>query len=132
MKKFLTWFIVVVVAVIAIFFYFRFYFVYKEGETEGQLNYVVRSGFLFKTFEGKMIQVGFTSKTVNGAVQSNELKFSVVGDSVAQKLMRLGTGVVKLHYKQYIGSLPWRGDSRFVVDSIISIQPGVGTGSFPQ
>ena len=28
---------------------------------------------------------------------------------------------VELHYKEYIGSIPWRGYSEFVVDSIVAI-----------
>ena len=37
--------------------------------------------------------------------------------------------VVELHYKEYFGSLPWRGFTKYIVDSIISsrsmIQPMV-------
>ena len=29
---------------------------------------------------------------------------------------------VELHYKEYLGSVPWRGYSAFVVDSVIAIQ----------
>jgi hypothetical protein len=57
-----------------------------------------------------------------GALQSHEFNFSVDNDSVAVKLMVNSSKMVELHYKQYFGSLPWRGNSRFVVDSIISIQ----------
>ena len=131
MKKFLTWFIIIIAGVILCFFYFRFYLVIGRGVSAGELNYVVQSGVIFKTYEGKMIQAGFASKTA-GALQSNEFKFSVVGDSIARKLMLSGSKTVELHYKQYFGSLPWRGNSRFVVDSIIAIQPGTGPSAFPQ
>jgi len=62
-------------------------------------------------------------------MQSHEFPFSVVNDSVAQRLMLNSSKIVELHYKEYIGGLPWRGDSRYVVDSIISIQPGTGPSS---
>jgi hypothetical protein len=131
MKKIVTWITIIIVVVIVGFFYFRFFFVYGQGVSAGELNYVVKSGYLFKTYEGKMIQVGFGSKMA-GALQSHEFNFSVVGDSVAQRLMLSGSKTVELHYKEYFGGLPWRGDSRFVVDSIIAINAGVGPSSFPQ
>jgi hypothetical protein len=125
MKKIVTGLTIVIILIIAGFFYYRFFFVYGSGVSAGQLNYVVRSGVVFKTYEGKMIQAGFGSK-VAGAMQSHEFPFSVVNDSVAEKLMLNSSKTVELHYKEYIGSLPWRGDSRYVVDSIISISPGTG------
>jgi hypothetical protein len=131
MKKIVTWLTIVIVVLIAGFFYWRFYFVYGSGVTAGQLNFVVRRGVVFKTYEGKMIQSGFASKQA-GALQSNVFNFSVVDEAVASKLMLNGSKNVELHYKEYIGGLPWRGDSRFVVDSIISIAPGAGATPFPQ
>jgi len=128
MKKIVTGLTIVIVLVIVGFIYYRFYFVYGTGVSAGQLNYVVKSGLVFKTYEGKMIQAGFGSK-VAGAMQSHEFPFSVVNDSVAQRLMLNSSKIVELHYKEYIGGLPWRGDSRYVVDSIISIQPGTGPSS---
>lgn len=124
MKKIVTILTIVIALIIVGFIYYRFYFVYGTGVSAGQLNYVVRSGVLFKTYEGKMIQAGFGSK-VAGAMQSHEFQFSVDNDSVAQRLMLNSAKTVELHYKEYIGGLPWRGDSRYVVDSIISISPGM-------
>jgi hypothetical protein len=34
---------------------------------------------------------------------------------------------MELHYKEYLGALPWRGMSKYVVDSIISIQRPANT-----
>ena len=34
----------------------------------------------------------------------------------------IDTGV-KLHWKRYLGTLPWRGNSQFIVDSIYSSRP---------
>ena len=33
-----------------------------------------------------------------------------------------GGKMVQLHYKEYFGTLPWRGYTKFVVDSIVSIE----------
>lgn len=101
--------------------YFNYYFVFGEGVKAGELNYLVRKGYVFKTYEGKMIQTGFRAQTA-GAIQSYEFVFSVENKAVADSLMRSSGKVVELHYKEYIGTLPWRGVNKFVVDSIVSVK----------
>jgi hypothetical protein len=122
MKKFLGIASVVLVIGLAIFIYFRYYFVFGEGVKAGELNYIVKKGYVFKTYEGKLIQNGLRSKAPN-TVQSYEFVFSVDDEQVAQKLMVSSGKNVELHYKEYIGKIPWRGYSEFVVDSIIAITP---------
>jgi hypothetical protein len=106
------------VLVIAVYLFFKFGFVYSEGVNEGDINYFQKEGFVFKTYEGKMIQTGLKSKTTSGAVQSNEFRFSVDDERVAQKIMEGSNTNVKLHWHRYLGTLPWRGNSQFVVDSV--------------
>jgi type IV secretory pathway VirD2 relaxase len=102
--------------------YFKFFFVYSEGTNEGDINYIQREGYLFKTYEGKMIQTGYKSNAESGSIQSNEFKFSVVDERVAEQIDAHSSRQVKLHWKRYLGTLPWRGNSMFVVDSIISVR----------
>ncbi len=111
-------FILAVVA-LAVFFYFRFYFVFGEGVKSGELNYVVYKGVLFKTYEGKLIQSGIRSQAA-GSIQSYEFEFSVDNERVAKELMLQSGNIVELHYKEYFGKLPWRGFTKFIVDSIVS------------
>jgi hypothetical protein len=120
MKKFLRIAAWVIAAGLVIFILVRYYFVFGEGVKAGELNYVVKKGFIFKTYEGKLIQNGLRSKAPN-TVQSYEFEFSVSNEAVAQKLMLNSGKNVELHYKEYIGALPWRGYSEFVVDSIVAI-----------
>ena len=94
-------------------------FVFGEGVKSGELNYVVYKGLVFKTYEGKLIQSGIRSKTA-GTIQSYEFEFSVENEALARKLMLLGGKNIELHYKEYFGALPWRGFSKFVVDSIVT------------
>ena len=103
------------------FVYFKFFFVYSEGTNEGDINYLQREGFIFKTYEGKMIQTGYNSHNTSSTIQSNEFKFSVVDERVAQQIDNNSSRQIKLHWKRYLGTLPWRGNSQFVVDSIISV-----------
>lgn len=119
MKKIGLWTLGVLLLLLAIFCYFRFWFVFGEGVKSGELNYVVRKGVLFKTYEGRLIQSGIRSKTA-GAVGSYEFEFSVVDRALAERLMLLGGRTLELHYKEYFGALPWRGFTKFVVDSIIA------------
>ena len=104
------------------FVYFKFFFVYSEGTNEGDINYFQREGFIFKTYEGKMIQTGYNSHNTSATIQSNEFKFSVVDERVAQQIDNNSSRQIKLHWKRYLGTLPWRGNSQFVVDSIISVR----------
>lgn len=121
-RKWLGITISIIILVLAVFVYVRFYFVWGEGVKNGQLNYVVYKGYVFKTYEGKLIQAGLRSGNVGG-IQSNEFEFSVVDKSIAEELMHAGGYEVDLHYKEYLGTLPWRGHSKYVVDSIISLKP---------
>jgi hypothetical protein len=121
-KKGLGIFLGIVVIALAMFIYVRFYYAFGEGVKAGQLNYVVYKGYVFKTYEGKLIQSGLKSGSTTGQIQSNEFIFSVSDKAVAEKLMMAGGQEVDLHYKEYLGTLPWRGYSKYVVDSIIAIK----------
>ena len=121
--KVLTWASVIGVLIIAGYIFFKFCFVYAEGVNEGDINYFQKEGYIFKTYEGKMVQTGLKNTKVQGSIQSNEFKFSVVKESVAKQLEEgSGTGV-KLHWKRYKGTLPWRGNSQFIVDSVYTASP---------
>lgn len=100
--------------------YFRYYWVFGTGVKAGELNYVVHKGVLFKTYEGKMIQTGIRSQA--GTLQSFEFIFSVEDKAVADQLMANSGNQFNLHYREYVAALPWRGHSKYVVDSIISME----------
>ena len=113
-------FLLVVLFIGAGWFWWKFYFVFGEGSKSGELNYMVRKGYIFKTYEGKLIQSGFRSRTPN-TVQSFDFDLSVEDERIARELMTHDGKLFNLHYKEYNGTLPWRGYSRYVVDSIISM-----------
>ena len=118
--KIIGWTTAIILLALAAFIYIKFCFVYSEGVNEGDINYFQKEGFLFKTYEGKMIQTGLKSSKSQGAIQSNEFKFSVVDERIARKIEEGSNTGVKLHWKRYLGTLPWRGNSQFIVDSIYS------------
>jgi hypothetical protein len=120
-KKFLRWFgFILILAIIGVLWW-KYYFVFGEGVKSGELNYLVKKGNLFKTYEGKLIQSGFRSNTPGG-IQSYEFEFSVVDDSIAVIMMNNSGNYFDLHYKEYKGVVPWRGHSAYVVDKIVSMK----------
>ena|SRR5438045_122810 len=121
-KKILTTTLLIIILIGFIVFWWNYLFVFGEGVKSGQLNYVVKKGNLFKTYEGKLIQSGIRSQQA-GTIQSYEFEFSVADDSLANVLMNNSGNYYDLHYKEYKHALPWRGFSPFVVDKIIRMQP---------
>ncbi|MDR0829618.1 MAG: hypothetical protein LBN95_05865 [Prevotellaceae bacterium] len=114
---------IVIVLALAAFFYVRYYFVFGEGVKAGELNYIVKKGYVFKTYEGMLIQSGFRSKT--GTIQSIEFKFSVEDKAVFDTLSHNSGNTMQLHYHEYLATLPWRGVSIFVVDKIEFIDKNI-------
>ena len=121
-RKILVTLSILIVLVAAGFVFFKFYFVFGSGVKAGELNFFVYKGYVFKTYEGRLIQAGYNSKNSNATIQSNEFNFSVKKQSVADQLERCAGKRVELHYKEYLGTLPWRGMSKYVVDSVYSVE----------
>jgi hypothetical protein len=121
-KKFLTTLLIILILVGIGLFWWNYLFVFGEGVKSGQLNYVVKKGNLFKTYEGKLIQSGIRSQSA-GSIQSYEFEFSIADDSLANILMNNSGNYYDLHYKEYKHALPWRGFSPYIVDKIVRMQP---------
>lgn len=125
MGRFLTIIIVAILLIGGGIFYWRYFWVFGEGVKSGELNYVVRKGYIFKTYEGKLIQSGFKGGMA-GSIQSYEFEFSVGDKRIAEELMTNSGKEFELHYKEYLGALPWRGNTKYVVDSILSMKGDPG------
>lgn len=121
--KIITWIAAILIVAAAAAVYFKFFFVFGEGVKAGELNQIVYKGWVWKTYEGRLIQTGFNSgSSGNGKIQSNEFNFSVVDKAVADSLMQCSGKLVKLHYVEYNGKLPWRGMQKHIVDGILSVE----------
>jgi hypothetical protein len=121
MKKFIAITVTTIILLLGIFTWWHYYKVFGEGVKAGQLNFFVKKGYIFKTYEGKMILTGFKAGPLGG-MQSNEFEFSVQKESVAGQLMRNAGKTFELHYQEFSGRIPWRGNTVFVVDSIWSMK----------
>lgn len=108
--------ILVILAALAGFLYFKFWWVFSDGTKTGELNSLTYTGYVFKTYEGEIILTGYGNKNASGQVQSKNFKFSVQDPEVAEQLKSMTGMKVTVHYKEYKGSLPWRGYEKAIVD----------------
>ncbi len=104
------------------FFWYKYMFVFGEGVKSGYLNYAVKKGTIFKTYEGKLIQEGFGQSKANGNLTSYEFEFSVDNDEIFRQLETNSGKHFDLHYKEYNGVLPWRGNTKYVVDKVVNMK----------
>lgn len=104
-----------------VFIYFKYFYVFGDGVKSGHLNYAVKKGNIFKTYEGKLIQEGYKSRTA-GVIQSYEFEFSVKSKEIYNILSANSGKLFDLHYKEYHGIVPWRGNTKYIVDSIVSMR----------
>jgi hypothetical protein len=102
--------------------WYRYYFVFGEGVKSGVLNYAVKKGNIFKTYEGKLIQQGFGANSKTGSLTSYEFEFSIEDETIFKQLEMNNGKTFDLHYKEYHGILPWRGNTNYVVDKVINMK----------
>ncbi len=116
-RKIFRTIIIILILGLVIFSYVRFFWVFGTGTKAGTLNTFMKKGYVFKTYEGKIIQSGFRQN-----IQSIDFNFSVVSESVADVLLNNAGQEVEVHYKEYLGALPWRGMEKYVVDSVYQVR----------
>jgi hypothetical protein len=117
MRKFLTRLLIVLVLFVGAFIYWKCFFNYSEGYRAGLLQKFSSRGSLFKTYEGEII-LSSVQSTTNMAISSEKFLFSVTDEEVARKIEKLQGESVVVHYTQKNSTLPWRGDTPYLVDSV--------------
>jgi hypothetical protein len=97
-----------------------FYFGYtSEGFRAGTIIKLSRKGYIFKTYEGEMnLNQGGSSleKFVFSVEESEEGTLKTL-DQVAVTGER-----VKIYYREMILTLPWRGDTNYLVYKVETLQ----------
>lgn len=99
--------------------YWFYYNVYSDGERTGLLTKLSRKGNMFKTYEGEML-IGNFQQAPNVMVPE-KFYFSVKDQAVADTLMKTQGKVVSLKYNQYRKTLPWRGDSEYMITGLVRV-----------
>ncbi|MCO6496056.1 MAG: hypothetical protein J5I50_00185 [Chitinophagaceae bacterium] len=117
MQKVIRTIVVLLILGLGVFVYVRYFWVFGTGTKAGTLNTFMKKGYLFKTYEGKIIQSGFRTN-----IQSIDFNFSVVNENVANILLNNAGKEVELHYKEYLAPLPWRGMEKYIVDSVYEVR----------
>lgn len=113
--------LVAVVLILSGLVWYKYFFVFGEGVKSGYLNYAIKKGYVFKTYEGKIIQEGF-GRGKAGGLTSYEFEFSVEDPEVFKTLEMNSGKNFDLHYKEYNGVLPWRGNTKYIVDKVVSMK----------
>jgi hypothetical protein len=117
-KKILTRVLIVVILIIGSLVYWKYFFTYSEGYRAGLLQKFSSKGTIFKTYEGELI-LSSVQTTTNMAIASEKFFFSVADESVAHNVEKLQGESVVVHYTEKNGTLPWRGDTPYMVDSVM-------------
>lgn len=100
------------------FVYWKYFYNYSDGFRSGLLQKLSHKGNVFKTYEGELVMSSVQS-TSNVAIASEKFFFSVANDSLAKTMMNLEGRKVRVHYQQKNGTLPWRGESQYLVDGFV-------------
>ena len=107
----------VILLVLGGYFFWKYYFTYSSGNRYGLLQKFSHKGNIFKTYEGELILSSVRSNA-NTPLASEKFFFSVTKKDVADKLMNLQGRNVTVHYKEKNGAIAWRGETRYIVDSV--------------
>ena len=113
-KKFMRWFFIIIIFVTSAFVYWKYYYTFSSGLQGGKMQKISYKGNIFKTWEGYLL-ISLTTTDNNISLSTKEFNFSVTSDSIAHVLENYEGKRVKVRYKQKNGTLPWRGDTEYIV-----------------
>lgn len=119
MRKGIFLTVLLVLLIFAGWFYWKYYFTYSDGNRTGLLQKLSHKGNMFKTYEGELVLSSLTTSGVS-SLGTEKFYFSVENKGVAEKLQPFEGQRVTVHYEEKKGTLPWRGDSRYIVDDVKS------------
>jgi len=117
LKRVFRWFVFILCLFIAVFIYWKYFFTYSEGYRAGLLQKFSRKGTIFKTYEGEIILSSVQSNK-EIMLASEKFFFSVKNEKVVRQLDSIQGHFIVIHYEEKNGVLPWRGESRYLVDSV--------------
>jgi len=116
-KRIFKWLVFLVILFLAGFIYWKYFYVYSEGYRAGLLQKFSNKGVFFKTYEGEMI-LSSVASTRDVALASEKFQFTVINKDIVRQFDTLQGLNVIVHYKQMNGAVFWRGDSKYLVDSV--------------
>lgn len=116
-RRVLKWFVTLIIIFLAGFVYWKYFYTYSEGYRAGLLQKFSHKGAFVKTYEGEMI-LSSVASTRDIALASEKFLFTVVNKDLIRQFDTLQGDNIIVHYKQMNGVVFWRGDSKYLVDSV--------------
>ena len=116
MKSFVWKILLVILLIVALLVYWFYFNVYSDGDRKGTLIKLTKKGNVFKTVEGEMWL------SCRQMMNAERFYFSITDKAVADSLANLQDECLQVTYKQHRKSLPWRGDSEYIVTGFKRIQ----------
>ncbi len=109
--------LIIILVLFSGWFYWKYYYTFSDGNRTGMLQKFSHRGNALKTYEGELVLSGLVSNNMT-TMSTEKFYFSVDRKDLSQKLMGLEGQKVVVHYLEKNGALFWRGDTRYIVDSI--------------
>lgn len=104
--------------------YLRWFTPYATNAVQyGYVEDIEHRGLLFKTYEGTILPYKNIMDTTR--VYEGDFVFSTVDPDAAVMLrkMQYANHPVRIVYNKYRSTMPWRGDTRYLVVSVDSVNP---------
>ena len=104
--------------------YIRWFQPYSENAVQyGYVENIEHKGMLFKTFEGTLLPYKNLMDTTR--VYEGDFHFSTTDERVAVTLrkMQYAHRPVRVVFKTYLGRVPWRGDTKYMIVEADSVNP---------
>lgn len=120
MKKFLT-ILILIVLIGTIGYFWVSTWTYSEGSRSGQLIKVTKKGFVFKTYEAQL-NMGGLRTTQNDGLEGNIWDFSIIDETVVEKLNILEGKRVKVTYKERYKAMPWIGKTNYIATDVTELK----------
>jgi hypothetical protein len=116
-RRVFKWFVTLIIIFLAGFIYWKYFYTYSEGYRAGLLQKFSHKGTFVKTYEGEMI-LSSVASTRDIAIASEKFQFTVINKELIRQFDTLQGDNVIVHYRQMNGTVFWRGDSKYLVDSV--------------
>ena len=122
-RRFKVFFISILLIALAVLA-FLIFGTYSSGTRTGYVTKVSNKGVLFKTWEGELNFGFFGGAGSDGKEASTVWYFSVANDDVAKEVAEASESAKKvtLHYREKYVQLSFRGDTKYMVYKVETIE----------
>jgi len=93
---------------------------YSEGTRSGNLIKVSKKGVIFKSFEGQLNLGGISMAS---GLEGNIWSFTMLEESLVNTIKSYEGKKVKVFYKERYKTMPWLGDTNYIVNKIEKVNP---------